>query len=161
MNLRSLAIVGLLLLSGCGYQLVGYGNNDLDARLKSRLALDIADPLGAQARLIESIMRERGVLGAGLTLEVLDFTLERRTLSELTDRDEFELRVSLTYAVRQGDDPYLIGPETLNRDGFLTLLNSNSDSLDSELERLKADAIYRDLVGQMLTQISAQADQLP
>ena len=105
MRLRSLAIVGLLLLSGCGYQLVGYGNNDLDARLKSRLALDIADPLGAQARLIESIMRERGVLGAGLTLEVLDLTLERRTLSELTDRDEFELRVSLTYAVREGDDP--------------------------------------------------------
>lgn len=161
MRLRSLAMVGLLLLSGCGYQLVGYGNTDLDARLKGRLALDIADPLGAQARLIESIMRERGVLGAGLTLEVLDFTLERRTLSELTDRDEFELRVSLTYAVRQSDDPYLIGPETLNRDGFLTLLDSNSDSLDSELERLKADAIYRDLVGQMLTQISAQADQLP
>ncbi|MGD2005733.1 MAG: hypothetical protein PVJ90_00660 [Pseudomonadales bacterium] len=161
MRLRSLAIVGLLLLSGCGYQLVGYGNNDLDARLKDRLALDIADPLGAQARMIESIMHERGVLGAGLTLEVLDFTLERRTLSELTDRDEFELRVSLTYAVREGDAPYLIGPETLNRDGFLTLLDSNSDSLDTELERLKADAIYRDLVGQMLTQISAQADQLP
>ena len=51
--------------------------------------------------------------------------------------------------------------ETLNRDGFLTLLDSNGDSLDSELERLKADAIYRDLIGQMLTQISAQADQLP
>ena len=51
-------------------------------------------------------MQERGVLGAGLTLEVLDLTLERRTLSELTDRDEFELPVSLTYAVREGDDPY-------------------------------------------------------
>lgn len=150
-----------LMLASCGYHLVGLDAGSSDPRLVQRLALDIQDPFGRQARLINEALELRDLAGQGLTLEILEFKLERRTLSELSDRDEFELRASLTYGVRQGDDPYLIGPDTLNRDGLLTLLDSNSDSLDGDLERLRSDELFRDLIEQMLNRINAAADQLP
>lgn len=158
---RILALALTLMLASCGYHLVGLDAGSSDLRLVQRLALDIQDPFGRQARLINEALELRDLAGQGLTLEILEFKLERRTLSELSDRDEFELRASLTYGVRQGDDPYLIGPDTLNRDGLLTLLDSNSDSLDGDLERLRSDELFRDLIEQMLNRINAAADQLP
>lgn len=158
---RILALALTLMLASCGYHLVGLDAGSSDPRLVQRLALDIQAPFGRQARLINEALELRDLAGQGLTLEILEFKLERRTLSELSDRDEFELRASLTYGVRQGDDPYLIGPDTLNRDGLLTLLDSNSDSLDGDLERLRSDELFRDLIEQMLNRINAAADQLP
>lgn len=148
------------LLSGCGYHLVGLNTGASDPRLANRLALKIDDPFGRQARLIQEALKLQNLDGQGLNLEILEFSLDRRTLSELADRDEFELRATLTFGVRQADEPYLLGPETLRRDGLLTLLDSNSDSLDSDLEGLRRDELFRDLIDQMLTRINASADQL-
>ncbi len=159
--MRAWILVLALALHGCGYHLVGLGEQALDTRLAGSLNLVIDDPLGRQARLVNEALRGRDLIGTRYNLEVLEFKLERRTLSELTDSTDYELRATLTYGLRVDNQPYLIGPETLTRDGLLTLQDSNSDSLDSELESLRRDELFRDLINQMLERINAAADQLP
>jgi len=159
--MRAWLLAAALMLSGCGYHIVGLGEQAEDPRLVGQLNLAIQDPYGRQAKMLNQALRDRNWAGEALELEILEFSLERRTLSELSDRTDYELRATLTYGVRIAEEPYLMGPDSLTREGLLTLLDSNSDSLDSELERLRSDELMGDLIDQMLDRISAAADQLP
>lgn len=152
-----LTILLSLSLSGCGYHLVGLNAGDRATVLADRVNLISLDPFSRQTRLIEEALSQRGLTGQGVDLEILEFALERRTLSELSDRTDYELRVTLTFGLRQGDEPFILGPETLRRDGLLTLLDSNSDTLDADLEQLRVDELYRELINLMIDRINAGA----
>lgn len=144
-----------LSLTGCGYHLVGLNTADQNAALAERINLVTLDPFSRQTRLIEDALSQRGLAGQGLDLEILEFSLERRTLSELADRTDYELRVTLTFGLRQDNEAFILGPETLRRDGLLTLLDSNSDTLDADLEQLRVDELYRELIDLMIDRINA------
>ena len=148
-------------LAGCGYKLVGVGSDlPIPAILDQGLSVDIADPLGQQARLISQALERRGLNGSGATLVIEQFDVQRREISDFSDRTEYELRAVLTWGLQQGEDTFLIGPETLRRDSLLVLLDSNSDTLDRDLQSQRSTALYQDLIGLMLDRLNAQATAL-
>lgn len=157
--MRALWLALALVLTGCGYQLVGLDSGgQKPAALAGGLSVSIEDPYATPAKILARAIAQRELAGSAYELKIEQMTIERRELSDFSDRTEYELRATLTWGISRDDERYLVGPETLRRDALLVLLDSNSDSLDSDLERQRGEALFEDLTRLMLDRLYVAAE---
>lgn len=77
---RLFAVVTVASLTGCGYALVGLESpENVPTALNQGLVVQIDDPLGLQADLIQRALDRQGLAGDGLTLVIEEFTVDRES----------------------------------------------------------------------------------
>ncbi|MGB0957045.1 MAG: hypothetical protein ACPGUF_01130 [Litorivicinus sp.] len=152
-------LVLAMLLGGCGYQLVGLDSGgQAPAALDGGLQVVITDPYGTPAKILADAIKTRDLDGDAFRLVIDTMSIERRELSDFSDRTEYELRATLIWGLSRDDERYLVGPETLRRDALLVLLDGNSDTLDADLERQRGEALLQDLTRLMFDRLYAAAN---